>query len=48
MDVTSLYTSIPHADGLSALKHYLDQCTNPDIPTPVLIHLMELILTLNS
>jgi hypothetical protein len=48
MDVSSLYTSIPHADGLIALKHFLDLRTHPDIPTSVLLRLMELVLTLNS
>jgi hypothetical protein len=40
IDVSSLYTSIPHADGLEALKHYLDQCTNPDIPTSIFLLLI--------
>jgi hypothetical protein len=48
MDVSSLYTSIPLADGRIALKHYLDQRTNSDIPTSVILCLMKLVLTLNS
>jgi hypothetical protein len=47
MDV-SLCTSIFNADGLTALKHYLDQRTNPDIPTSVFLRLIELVFTLNS
>ena len=26
VDVTSLYTNIPHSHGLSALEHFLNQC----------------------
>ena len=48
MDVKSLYTVIPNADGLSALKHFLDQRTNKDPPTSTLLRLAELVLTTNG
>ena len=49
IDVTSLYTSIPHAEGLSALKHFLDQRSTPHIPsTTCLVDLSEIILEHNS
>ena len=44
MDVTSLYTCIPHSDGLKALKHFLSKRTTPDPPTDTLIRLAELVL----
>ena len=44
MDVKSLYTSIPHEDGLIALRHFLDLRPNPEPPTNSLIHLAELVL----
>ena len=33
MDVSSLYTSIPHHAALSAIRHYLNQRQDPQIPT---------------
>ena len=47
MDVKSLYTSIPHEDGLIALRHFLDQRPDPDPPTNTLIRLAELFLQKN-
>lgn len=47
MDVSSLYTNIPHADGLKALQFYLDQRNVKNPPTNTLIRLAELVLTLN-
>ena len=44
MDVKSLYTSIPHEDGLIALRHFLDQRPDPEPPTNTLIRLAELVL----
>ena len=49
VDVVSLYTSIPHADGLKALSFFLDrrpQSATP--PTSTLVRLAELVLTRNS
>jgi hypothetical protein len=48
MDVKSLYTVIPHDDGLKALQHFLDKRENLNPPTRTIIRLAELILTLNS
>ena len=47
-DVCSLYTNIPHNEGILATKHALDTRTNPHPPTDQLIRLLELILNLNS
>ena len=44
MDVKSLYTSIPHEDGLIASRHFLDQRPDPEPPTNTLIFLAELVL----
>ena len=46
-DVKSLYTSIPHEDGLIALRHFLDQRPDPEPPTNTLIRLAELVLQKN-
>ena len=48
MDVKSLYTCIPHVDGLQALRYYLDRRDNCDPPTSTLLRLAELVLTLNN
>ena len=48
MDVKSLYTIIPHKDGLNALKYYLNKRVIKDPPTDTILRLAELILTLNS
>ena len=48
LDVCSLYTSIPRADGLRALQFFLDKSPHPSVSTSTLIRLAELVLTLNS
>ena len=48
MDVKSLYTVIPHHDGLKALKFFFDKRPNQEPSTTVLIRLAELVLTLNN
>ena len=48
MDVKSLYTVIPHHDGLRALKFFLDKRPNQEPSTSVLIWLAELVLALNN
>ena len=45
-DVTSLYTSIPHADGLKAVKNFLNTRISLSISTDTLVRLTELALTL--
>ena len=45
MDATSLYTGIPHADGLTALEHFLNKWETLHPPTYTrLIRLAELVL----
>eukprot|EP00061_Rhincodon_typus_P009778 g33538.t1 len=48
MDVQSLYTSIPHQDGLLVLRFFLGQRPEPSPPTTTLLHLVELVLILNN
>ena len=48
MDVKSLYTVIPHHDGLRALKFILDKRPVQEPSTSVLVRLAELVLTLNN
>ena len=48
MDVTALYTNIPHGDGLNALKHFLNLRESQSPPTGTLLRLAELVLTLNT
>ena len=48
MDVKSLYTVIPHHNGLRALKFFLDKPLNKEPSTSVLVRLAELVLTLNN
>ena len=47
MDVKSLYTMVPHDEGLQALKYYLDKRTGLNPPTSSLIRLAELVLKNN-
>ena len=48
MDVTSLYTCIPHSDGLKALQYFLNKRTTLHPPTDTLIRLAELVLNKNT
>ena len=48
MDVVSLYTSIPHSDGLKALEHYLEKSDIEHLHIPTILRLAELVLSLNS
>ncbi|KAI8781018.1 E3 ubiquitin-protein ligase XIAP X8 [Biomphalaria glabrata] len=50
LDVSSLYTSIPHADGLKAIRYFFDIPENKhkSISTDILVRLTELVLNLNS
>ncbi len=47
MDVKSLHTVIPYANGLIALKHFLAQRSSQNPPTSTLLRLAELVLTTN-
>ena len=48
MDVTSLYTSIPHDGALKASKHFLDKRSNQSISTSTLLQVTELVLDMNT
>ncbi|XP_054290772.1 uncharacterized protein LOC129005789 [Macrosteles quadrilineatus] len=49
VDVTSLYTNIPHTHGLAALEHFLDQRPKNSLPsTSFLINLAKFILEKNN
>ena len=45
--IQSLSTSIPHEDGLIALRHFPDQRPDPEPPINTLIRLAELVLQKN-
>ena len=47
MDVKSLYTNIPNAEGICAVKRSYDQYTKKTLPTKVIVTFLSLILTLN-
>ena len=46
-DVAGLYPSIPHSDGLNALKYALNKRKKHDVPTAILIDMAEFVLTNN-
>ena len=48
MDIKSLYTVIPNDEGLRALQYYLDKREILEPPTPTLLRMAELVLTLNT
>ena len=49
MDICSLCTNIPTAEGLAALKYYLEYYPDQNRPTtPTLLKLTELVLNLSS
>ena len=48
MDVSSLYTSIPHKEGLNAVAHALEARPNPTISTRVILKLLYLVLHLKT
>ncbi len=48
MDVTSLYTNIPHTEGLLALNYFLDfRSDDEGLPTKFIVDMDELVLTKN-
>eukprot|EP00061_Rhincodon_typus_P000455 g11778.t1 len=47
-DVQSLYICIPNTDGLKALRFFLTRRPDQSLSTDTLIHLAELVLTLNN
>ena len=48
LDVSSLYTNIPHTEGLRACYTALDSRQEPDPPTWLLVQLLEKVLKLNA
>ena len=48
LDVSSLYTNIPHNDGINACYHYLSTRPNKTIPSSTLCDLIRMILTMNN
>ena len=48
LDVSSLYTNIPHDQGVDAWRHFLDTRPNKQIPTETLCDLLRMILTMNN
>ena len=48
MDVRSLYTNIPNAEGISAVKRAFDNYSKKTISTKVITTFLALILTLNN
>ena len=48
MDVSSLYTNIPHREGINATAQALQNRGSPSIPTRVIIKFLSLILHLNN
>ena len=48
MDVASLYTNIPHSEGINAAAHALEKRQNPSVSTRVLLKFLSLVLYLNN
>ncbi|KAK3726201.1 hypothetical protein QZH41_002878 [Actinostola sp. cb2023] len=48
LDVSSLYTNIPHNDGINACNHFLSTRSDKTIPTNTLCDLIRMILTMNN
>ena len=47
-DVSSLYTNIPHKEGINACEQFLHTSSNKTIPTSTLCDLIRMILTMNN
>jgi hypothetical protein len=48
MDVTSLYTNIPHDDGIAACRKIWEQRTVQEPPTECLVEMLTLVLKNNN
>ena len=48
MDVRKLYPSVPRKEGIEACRKALDSRTDPHIPTPDVIEMIELVLDNNN
>jgi hypothetical protein len=48
MDATSLYTNIPHGDGIAACRKIWEQRTVQEPPTECLVQMLTLVLKSNN
>ena len=48
LDVSSLYTNIPHNEGINACEHFLRTSSQNTIPTGTICDLIHMILTMNN
>ena len=48
LDVSSLYTNIPHNEGIEACRHFLNTRQNKSLPTESICDLIRMILTMNN
>ena len=48
LDVSSLYTNIPHSEGIQAARAYLDKRTTQNPPTQTICDLIDIILRNNN
>ena len=48
LDVTSLYTNIPHSEGIEACRFFLRKRNDKHIPTETLCDLIQIILNMNN
>ena len=48
MDVTALYTSIPHTDGLQAIRHFVERYPITGADSNAIVRLTQLVLDLNT
>ncbi|XP_048575670.1 uncharacterized protein LOC125557291 [Nematostella vectensis] len=48
LDVSSLYTNIPHNDGINACHHFLRTCNTNPIPAGTICDLIRMILQMNN
>ena len=48
LDISSLYTNIPHNEGINACDHFLRTDPHNTIPTGTICDLIRMILTMNN
>ena len=48
IDVTSLYTNIPHNEGIEVCCFFLYKCNDKHIPTETICDLIRIILNMNN
>ena len=47
LDVSSLYTNIPQDEGLDCIRECLNERINPEVPTNLIVKMMEIVLKHN-